>query len=232
MDRDLLVTGSSDNIFEQIDQAEYGAHYLLIHPELGTLRDIYSRYAKKKLESNNEIVVILPYYETPNNVRKILYEGFGKKNHDGNDIDIRKYENEGSLVIMDSLKGYFGSDGDNKDDLNDDDNNDNGRRPDKEGIMRFVKQLIQMAERSGKNGVSVFADRGSFFHYHGQDDNNGKTATDKLVDYELSLPSKYDGMKMKGFCIYHKADFDKRFTEEQKQKLLNHHDRGFMITIN
>jgi hypothetical protein len=30
------MTGSSDNIFEQIDQAEYGAHYLLIHPELVT----------------------------------------------------------------------------------------------------------------------------------------------------------------------------------------------------
>jgi hypothetical protein len=29
--------------------------------------------------------------------------------------------------------------------------------------------------------------------------------------------SKFDGMKFKGFCAYHKADFDTRFTEEQKQ---------------
>jgi hypothetical protein len=34
---------------------------------------------------------------------------------------------------------------------------------------------------------------------------------------------------LKGFCIYHKADFDRRLTEEQKQKLLNHHGKGLLI---
>ena len=38
---------------------------------------------------------------------------------------------------------------------------------------------------------------------------NSKTA-DKLVEYELSLPSSYDVMNLKGFCIYHKEDFNKR----------------------
>jgi hypothetical protein len=36
-------------------------------------------------------------------------------------------------------------------------------------------------------------------------------------------------MKFKGFCAYHKADFDKRFTEEQKQKLLQHHSKALII---
>lgn len=36
-------------------------------------------------------------------------------------------------------------------------------------------------------------------------------------------------MKLKAFCIYHKEDFDKRFTEEQKLKLRDHHNKALMI---
>ena len=32
-------------------------------------------------------------------------------------IDVGKYEKEGSLIIMDSVKGYFGSDNNYKNDL-------------------------------------------------------------------------------------------------------------------
>jgi len=39
-------------------------------PDIQTLRKTYSRYVKSQLEDNNEIVLILPYYETANNVRK------------------------------------------------------------------------------------------------------------------------------------------------------------------
>lgn len=218
LEQDVLITGSSNDIFEQINRAEYGAHYLLIHPELGMLRDIYSRYVKTQLEKNNEIVLITSYYETIDSVRWILSSRINANNYS---IDIRKYENEGSLIIMDSAKAYFGLD-DGGDD--DNDSNDNGL-PDKDGIMPFLKQLVKRAESSGKNGVSVFADIGSFYHYNSS---NGNNSIDQLVEYELSLPSKYD-MKLKGFCIYHKTDFDKRFTKEQRQKLLNHHDKRLLI---
>jgi hypothetical protein len=94
-----------------------------VYPDIETLRETYSRYAKSQLEDNNEIVLILPYYETANDVRKTLSEGFVNM-ADGNDaaarndtrsnsiIDVRKYEKEGSLMIVDSVKGYFGSDSD------------------------------------------------------------------------------------------------------------------------
>jgi hypothetical protein len=36
-------------------------------------------------------------------------------------------------------------------------------------------------------------------------------------------------MKMKGLCVYHKEDFEKRLTEEQKQKLLQHHEQVFIV---
>jgi MEDS: MEthanogen/methylotroph, DcmR Sensory domain len=130
-------------------------------------------------------------------------DGNGNDANDTNNgnsvIDIEKYEKEGSLIIMDSVKGYFGSD-------NNYNNND---------LTEFVKQLVKKAESLGKNGVSVIADLGSFYHYH----HNSKTA-DKLVQYELSLPSSYDGMKLKGFCIYHKADFDKRLRKSKGKSYL------------
>ena len=57
---------------------------------------------------------------------------------------------------------------------------------------------------------------------------NSKTA-DKLVEYELCLPSSYDVMNLKGFCIYHKEDFERRFIEEQRQNLQDHHSKALMI---
>ena len=199
---------------------------ILVYPNIETLRETYSKYVKSQLEDNNEIVLILPYYETANKVRKTLSGGFVNNIDNGNDsvvvaaavndtkstsiIDVGKYEKEGSLIIMDSVKGYFGSG-------NDHDDNDNT------DLMGFVKQLVKKAESLSKNGVSVIADLGSFYHLQ------SNNATEKLFEHELSLPSKFDGMKFKGFCAYHKADFERRFTEEQKQMLLDHHSKALMI---
>ena len=55
----------------------------------------------------------------------------------------------------------------------------------------------------------------------------GKSKHDDLVNYELSLPTKYD-VSMKGFCLYHQKDFDK-FSEEQQQKLIEHHHKTLEI---
>ena len=110
-------------------------------------------------------------------------------------------------MIIDSVKGYFGSDC-----------NYEGA----DTLMSFFKQLVKKAESLGKNGVSVIADLGSFYHHQ------SINATEKLFEHELSLPSKYEGMKFKGFCAYHKADF-RRFTQDQKQKLLDHHSKVLMI---
>ena len=190
--------GTIDTIFEEIRLAEYGVHYLVIYPDMITLRRIYSYYAKMQLEDNNEIVLILPYYETTEMVRNVL--SGEDKNNQGSTIDVRKYEKEGSLIIIDSVKAYFGSDTD---------------------LMSFVKKLSKQAQNSGKNGISVIADLASFYFYNG---------IDKLIEYEMSLPTKYDDeMKLKGFCLYHQEDFDKRLSKEQRQKLLEHHGKNLMV---
>ena len=70
--------------------SEYGVHYLVVYPDMITLRRIYSYYTKMQLEDNNEIVLIVPYYETTEMVRSVL--SGENKNNQGNIIDVRKYE--------------------------------------------------------------------------------------------------------------------------------------------
>jgi hypothetical protein len=116
---------------------------------------MYSYYTKCALYDGNEIVVILPFYETADNVRHILSE-------DSVNIDVRKHEKEQSLLIMNSLRGYFGS---------------------KDGLMPFVKQTVEYAKNSDRSSVSVLGDMGIFFYYKKQDD---------LIEWEMKLPSKFD----------------------------------------
>jgi hypothetical protein len=193
------VSGNSDDVIKQLRQAEFGAHYIIVYHNMMTLRQIYSGYINAQLEDNNEIVLILPYYETTEMVRSVL-SGENDNSKGGSIIDVRKYEKEGSLIIIDSVKAYFGSDTD---------------------LMSFVEKLSKQAQNSGKNGISVIADLASFYFYNG---------IDKLIEYEMSLPTKYDDeMKLKGFCLYHQEDFDKRLSKEQRQKLLEHHGKNLMV---
>jgi hypothetical protein len=193
------ISGNSDDLLKQLRQAEFGAHYIIVYHNMMTLRQIYSGYINAQLEDNNEIVLILPYYETTEMVRSVL-SGENDNSKGGSIIDVRKYEKEGSLIIIDSVKAYFGSDTD---------------------LMSFVKKLSKQAQNSGKNGISVIADLASFYFHNG---------IDKLIEYEMSLPTKYDDeMKLKGFCLYHQEDFDKRLSKEQRQKLLEHHGKNLMV---
>ena len=192
------INGNSNDILKQLRQAEYGAHYIIVYSDMMTLRQIYTGYIKTQLEYNNELVLILPYYETTETVRSVLSENH--ISNGGNIIDVRKYEKEGSLIIIDSAEAYFTSD-----------NN----------LMSFVEKLAKQAQTSGRNGISVIADLASFYYFN---------RIDKLIEYEMSLPTKYDDkMKLKGFCFYHKEDFDRRLSKEEKQKLVEHHDKALRV---
>ena len=198
-----MMKNDVSSAINQLRQADYGDHYMIVYPDLTTLREIYSRYIKFQLEENNEIILIIPYYETTDSVRRIL-----SKNREANDsdsdnnlpyIDVQKYEKEGSLVIIDSVKAYFKSE---------------------IGLELFIQKLVKQAESLGKNGVSVLTDSGSFSLFEGRE---------KLVDYELSLPSKYPhGTKLKRFCINNKKDFEE-IIQEQKEKLIEHHGKNILI---
>lgn len=59
---------------QELHQSKFGAHFLVIYQDLFTFREMYSYYVKVAL-NNNEIVLILPFYETTDNVKRILSEG-------------------------------------------------------------------------------------------------------------------------------------------------------------
>ena len=178
-------------VAQELHQSKFGAHFLIVYQDLVTFREMYSYYVKAALK-NNEIVLILPFYETTDNVRQILSE-------DPACIDVRKYEKEQLLLIMDSVKAYFSLKG---------------------GLMPFVNQIVNFAKASGKDGVSVIGDMGSFFY----NQKNGG-----LMDYEMTLPTQFEGMTLKGFCVYHKRDYERRFSENDRQMLSNHHGKSLTL---
>jgi hypothetical protein len=100
-------------------------------------------------------------------------------------------------LIIDSLRAYFCS----------------------TSIIAFVERLVKHAEKLGKNGVTGIADMGSFFQL-----NDHKKKKASIMEYEISLPSKFHS-KLKGFCCYNQKDFD-RLTEHQKKKLPDHHSKS------
>ena len=195
------INGNSNEVLKQLRQAEYGAHYIIVYHDMMTLRQIYAGYIKTQLEDNNELVLILPYYETTETVRSILSENHSSNG--GSVFDVSKYEKEGSLMIIDSAEAYFASDTD---------------------FLSFIEKLTKQAQSSGKKGISVIADLASFSYFN---------RIDKLIEYEMSLPTKFDdNMKLKGFCFYHQEDFGRRLSEEEKQKLLEHHDKALIVVVN
>jgi hypothetical protein len=46
-------------------------HYVVDYPDMVSFRRMYSQYAKRRLE-NNEVVILLPYYETTDGVREVV----------------------------------------------------------------------------------------------------------------------------------------------------------------
>ena len=178
-------------------QADYGSHYIIVYPDLSTLRRIYSNYSKIQLENKNDIVLLLPFYETTESVRKILSGSF----HDAiSSLDIGKNEKDGSLVIVDSKKAYFGS----KTIVD---------------IKTFVGMLIEHAKHSQKTGVCVIADMGAFFYLN---------KIQELVKYETTLPPKFD-LNLKAFCCYHESDFSNYLIGEQDHNLLHHHGKAMIM---
>lgn len=208
------MTGSVDEIIDQLVKSEINSHSILIYPSIEIFRRLYSSYVKKQLKDGNEIIIIISYYETIRKVKEILSDGLQdtskikvkRDDNAGTDDKISQYLKEESLILRDSLDAYFGPF-----DCND-----------KNMFMNFIKESLKRAKSSGKKGISVIADLGSFYHHGGK--------THNLVDYELSLPSRYpDDLKLSGFCAYHKQDFERRLTEEQKQSLIQHHGQLLIV---
>lgn len=122
---------SINGILKLLESIE-NERYVVVYRDHECFRKIYSQHAKKQME-NNEVVILLPYYETAERVRVTL-------NRAG--IDVRAQEGSGFLVIMDSYAAYVGFQQDNE---------------------LFFSRLVSHAIVSGKTGICIIADTGPFF---------------------------------------------------------------------
>ncbi len=120
-----------------ISEYDYGLHCLLIYSDLTILREFYTHYIPEQIKDKEEVIQIMPFYETENSVREAL----SKKNKK---IEIDKIEKEEkTLLIVDSLGKYIG-------------------QTNVESVWLASKDLVTYANELRKNGVSILGDMGSF----------------------------------------------------------------------
>ena len=84
-----------DEISDQLLHVPTGHHYLILYPDIETMRKVYASYIKSQLkEQPNSVVLFLPYYDTTDNIRSVL---------SSKGIHVKEREKEGSMIILDII---------------------------------------------------------------------------------------------------------------------------------
>ena len=89
------VSDIPNNLVSRLLKLQLGNHYLVIYPNIETVRKIYANYIRVLLEDNRAVVLFFPYYDTTDKVREELIL---------NGIDVKKYERNNSLTLIDFAK--------------------------------------------------------------------------------------------------------------------------------
>jgi len=86
---------NEDEILDQLLHVPIGHHYLILYPDLETMRKVYASYIKRQLEEQpNSVVLFLSYYDTTDNVRLVLsLKG----------VLVKEREKNGSMIILDIM---------------------------------------------------------------------------------------------------------------------------------
>jgi hypothetical protein len=172
-------------------QNQFGNHNLLLFTNRDTLKNICSKYCKTALASSSEIVLILTYYESVKDWLIYLKD---------NGISVEKYKNDGSLVVIESKKGFFGL-------LND-----------FVGIMIMIRMLLGRSNKLAKNGLTIISDMGIFFPNRIED----------LIKHETEISTSIQDLRVKIYCVYNKLDFES-IREEQRQLLDGNHTKVISV---
>ena len=178
---------------DQLQRFEFGEHNILVYPDYDTLRDLYSQHCKRRLKEDNEIVLLLPHYETISSVRQALQEL---------DIDVRQHEKDQTLIIMDAITTMF--------------------NPTAHDFTEYLRGLENRARATGKSGICVIADMGSFYHL-------GKV--DEMINYEAAIPPRRQDIKSTLLCAYHNKDFARLNTEQRNIVCQSHYHEIWLDSL-
>ena len=167
-------------------------HDLILYKNIDVLKDWCLQFCREALLESNGIVLIL--------------SGYDSIKHALNDLTninfpLGKMKNDGSLVIVDSKKGFY------------------SMLDRFVGIIIMVKMLLTRAETHRKNGVTVFSDTGIFFHLNRIDD---------LIKHESLISSTVSHLKVKINCAYNSNDYV-GLNDGQKQLLQSDHNKIISI---
>jgi hypothetical protein len=109
-------------------------------------------------------------------------------------ISVNNEIENGNLVILDAVKAY---------------------QIDIHVALKFATTLAKRAENDRKSGVFALTEMGSFFIAE-------RIAS--LIQYEQSLPKKWELNNFKSACTYHKGDFA-TLSRQQQETVLSAHNR-------
>ena len=85
-----------DEISDQLLHVPTGHHYLILYPNIETMRKVYAIFVKKQLEEQpDSVVLFLSYYDTTDNVRDVL---------SSHGVPVKEYEKNGTMIILDIMK--------------------------------------------------------------------------------------------------------------------------------
>ena len=81
---------------DQLLHVPTGHHYLILYPDIETMRKVYASYIKRQLEEQpNSVILFLSYYDTTDNVRSVL---------SSKGVRVKDHEKNGSMIILDIMK--------------------------------------------------------------------------------------------------------------------------------
>ena len=202
--KEKLVDGNLSLILQALlCETSYGEHNIVVYPDLDSFREIYTRLTKARIEKFNDLVMLMPHYETIKSVEQSLAEL---------DINVKKLKTEkGSIDIIDSYHAFFD--------------------PEQE-FLEVIAAGVDTAMRNGKSGLVVIADMGSFYHRQAIEkmiDHECRIGVAEVASKQKQQQQDhYYHQRFVLFCCYHKKDFEK-LTKEQEEGLCRNHHKNLSV---
>jgi hypothetical protein len=200
-----IVNADPATILKFIKNSNYADHNLVIYPRLEQFEEFYIECCKDSILDRNEILVLVTHYQPVSAVRKKMHLLAG--------IDTARYENDGTLVILDSEMVY---------------------QPivEKTGrdniIIILTSLLMKQAQERDKKGITLLSDLGTFFLNKRIADLISHELWLRLLLLGVSVPRRIDANIIRSFCCYHKDDFSV-LQEEQRKRILQHHSNNLIL---
>jgi hypothetical protein len=199
-----IISADPATSLKFIKNSNYADHNLVIYPRLEQFEEFYIECCKDSILDRNEIFVLVTHYQPVSAVRKKMYLLA--------EIDTAKYENYGTLVILDSEMAYQPS------------VEQTGRY---NIILILTSLLMKHAQERDKKGITLLSDVGTFFLNKRIADLISHELWLRLLLVGVSVPSRIDA-NIRSFCCYHKDDF-RVLQEDQRKRILRHHSNNLIL---